>query len=72
MVVISYHSLEDKLVKNFFRSGNFEGEICKDFYGNVLNPLKVITRKAIVPGEAEIRENSRSRSARLRVAEKEG
>jgi 16S rRNA (cytosine1402-N4)-methyltransferase len=72
MVVISYHSLEDKLVKNFFRSGNFEGEICKDFYGNVLNPLKVITRKAIVPGETEIRENSRSRSARLRVAEKEG
>ncbi len=72
LVVISYHSLEDKLVKNYFRSGNFEGEISKDFYGNVINPLKVITRKAIIPGEAEIMENNRSRSARLRVAEKEG
>jgi 16S rRNA (cytosine1402-N4)-methyltransferase len=72
LAVISYHSLEDKLVKNFFRSGNFEGEIRKDFFGNVLNPLTVITRKAIVPGEAEIRDNSRSRSARLRVAEKAG
>lgn len=70
LVVISYHSLEDKLVKNFFRSGNFEGEIRKDFYGNVLTPLKVISRKAIVPAEKEIMENSRSRSARLRIAEK--
>jgi len=70
LAVISYHSLEDKLVKNFFRSGNFEGEIRKDFYGNILSPLRVITRKAIVPGEQEISENSRSRSARLRVAEK--
>jgi len=72
LVVISYHSLEDKLVKNFFRSGNFSGEIMKDFYGNVIAPLKVISRKAIVPGEREIMENSRSRSARLRVAEKSG
>ncbi len=70
LVVISYHSLEDKLVKNYFRSGNFEGTIVKDFYGNILTPLKVITRKAIVPSEDEIEENNRSRSAKLRVAEK--
>lgn len=70
LVVISYHSLEDKLVKNYFRSGNFEGTVEKDFYGNVLAPLKVITRKSIVPADLEIEENSRSRSARLRVAEK--
>ena len=70
MVVISYHSLEDKLVKNFFRSGNFEGTVEKDFFGNVISPLRVITRKAIVPGDREIEENSRSRSAKLRVAEK--
>ncbi len=71
LVVISYHSLEDKLVKNFFRSGKFEGEAEKDFYGNVLSPLKVITRKAIVAGAEEISENSRSRSARLRIAVKQ-
>jgi 16S rRNA (cytosine1402-N4)-methyltransferase len=69
-VVIAYHSLEDKLVKNYFRSGNFEGMVEKDFFGNVLAPLKVITRKAIVPSEKEIEENNRSRSAKLRVAEK--
>lgn len=70
LVVISYHSLEDKLVKNFFRSGKFEGEAEKDFFGNTLSPLKVITRKAVVAGEAEVEENSRARSARLRIAEK--
>jgi len=70
MVVISYHSLEDKLVKNYFRSGNFVGSVEKDFYGNVLSPLKVITRKAIVPTVKEIEENSRARSAKMRVAEK--
>jgi 16S rRNA (cytosine1402-N4)-methyltransferase len=70
LVVIAYHSLEDKLVKNFFRSGNFDGILEKDFYGNVIAPLKVITRKAIVPAEEEIEENNRSRSAKLRVAEK--
>ncbi|MEI7896116.1 MAG: 16S rRNA (cytosine(1402)-N(4))-methyltransferase RsmH [bacterium] len=70
LVVISYHSLEDKLVKNYFRSGNFEGTIEKDFFGNVITPLKVITRKAIVPGDSEIEENNRSRSAKLRIAEK--
>ncbi|MCK9203841.1 MAG: 16S rRNA (cytosine(1402)-N(4))-methyltransferase RsmH [Bacteroidales bacterium] len=70
LVVISYHSLEDKLVKNFFRSGNFEGVTEKDFYGNELSPLKVITRKAIVPSESETEQNSRARSAHLRIAEK--
>ena len=70
LVIISYHSLEDKLVKNYFRAGNFEGTVEKDFYGNVLAPMKVITRKAIVPAGKEIEENSRSRSAKLRVAEK--
>lgn len=70
LVVISYHSLEDKLVKNYFRSGNFEGIAEKDFYGNILAPLKVITRKAIVPTDREAEDNSRSRSAKLRVAEK--
>jgi len=70
LVVISYHSLEDKLVKNFFRSGNFGGTLHKDFYGNVEAPLKVITRKAITPGEAETEQNSRARSAKLRIAEK--
>jgi 16S rRNA (cytosine1402-N4)-methyltransferase len=70
LVIISYHSLEDKLVKNYLRSGNFEGEIKKDFYGNPMVPFKVITRKAVVPGADEIQENSRARSARMRVAEK--
>lgn len=67
--VISYHSLEDRLVKNFMRSGKFQGEIEKDFYGNVIAPFKPIG-KAVQPGEEEIQENPRSRSARLRIAEK--
>jgi 16S rRNA (cytosine1402-N4)-methyltransferase len=70
MAVITYHSLEDRLVKNFFRSGNFEGESDKDFYGNVSAPLRAVNRKVIVPAEEEIRNNSRARSARLRIAEK--
>ncbi len=70
LVVMSYHSLEDRLVKNFMRSGKFEGEIEKDFYGNQLVPFKLITKKPIVPGDEEIKSNSRSRSAKLRVAEK--
>jgi 16S rRNA (cytosine1402-N4)-methyltransferase len=70
LVVISYHSLEDKLVKNYFRSGNFEGILKKDFYGNPIVPLTVINRKPIVPDEKEIAMNGRARSARLRVAEK--
>ena len=70
IAVISYHSLEDRLVKNFFRSGKFEGEVETDVYGNVKGPFKVITRKAIVPDEKEIEQNSRARSAKLRVAER--
>ncbi|MCW1735914.1 16S rRNA (cytosine(1402)-N(4))-methyltransferase RsmH [Anaerorudis cellulosivorans] len=68
--VISYHSLEDRMVKNFFRSGNSQGEIAKDFFGNVQTPFKIINRKVIVPSEEEQAENPRSRSAKLRIAEK--
>ncbi|HBG58699.1 MAG TPA: 16S rRNA (cytosine(1402)-N(4))-methyltransferase, partial [Porphyromonadaceae bacterium] len=68
--VISYHSLEDRLVKNFFRTGNFEGVLIKDFYGNVETPFEQVSRKVIVPAEEEQQQNPRSRSARLRIAEK--
>jgi len=70
LVVISYHSLEDRLVKNFMKTGNFEGKIKKDFFGNDLVDLKPVVNKAIVPREEEIVRNSRARSARLRIAEK--
>lgn len=70
LVILSYHSLEDKLVKDYFRSGNFEGELKKDFFGNPLFPLKAINRKPIVPSTKEVMENSRARSVRLRIAEK--
>ena len=70
LVVMSYHSLEDRLVKNFMRSGNFEGEIEKDFYGNPLTDLTVVSRKVITPSEEELQRNNRSRSAKLRIAER--
>ena len=70
LVVMSYHSLEDRIVKNFMRSGNTEGVIEKDFFGRATTPFKVITRKAIVPTDEEININPRSRSAKLRVAER--
>jgi len=70
LVVITYHSLEDRIVKNFMKTGNFEGEEKKDFYGNVETPFRMITKKGITPGEEEINTNNRSRSARLRIAEK--
>lgn len=70
LVVISYHSLEDRLVKNFMRAGNFEGEIGKDFYGNPIVPFKAITKKPMTASEEEINRNNRARSARLRIAEK--
>ncbi len=70
LVVIAYHSLEDRLVKNIMRSGKFEGEIDKDFFGNPLTPFKQITRKPIVPSDKENEINSRARSAKLRIAEK--
>ncbi len=68
LVVISYHSLEDRLVKNYMRSGNFEGELDKDLYGNILRPFEPLNRKVIVPQEEEIKVNNRARSARLRIA----
>lgn len=70
LVVISYHSLEDRLVKNFLRSGNFRGEVEKDFYGQPQSPFELITRKAIVPSAEELERNPRSRSAKLRAAAK--
>ena len=69
VVVMSYHSLEDRLVKNFFKTGNFEGVMEKDFYGNPIVPLRVVTRKAIVASDEEVQRNNRARSAKLRVAE---
>jgi 16S rRNA (cytosine1402-N4)-methyltransferase len=70
LVIMSYHSLEDRIVKNFMRSGNAEGRIEKDFFGNSTSQLKVITRKAVAPSNEEIERNPRSRSAKLRIAEK--
>ena len=70
LVVLTYHSLEDRLVKNFLRSGNFEGELEKDFYGNVLAPLKPVNTKVIVASDEEVARNPRARSAKLRIAEK--
>ena len=70
LVVMSYHSLEDRIVKNFMRSGNTEGVIEKDFFGRATTPFRVITRKAVVPTNEEIESNPRSRSAKLRVAER--
>lgn len=70
LVVMSYHSLEDRITKNVLRSGNVEGEVTKDFYGNIDRPYKLITRKPLLPNEAEIEENPRARSAKLRVGER--
>lgn len=70
LVVIAYHSLEDRLVKNFMRSGNFEGRIEKDFYGRTVVPFEIVTRKAVTPSADEVVRNPRSRSARLRCARK--
>jgi 16S rRNA (cytosine1402-N4)-methyltransferase len=70
LVIISYHSLEDRVVKNFMKTGNFEGEEKKDFYGNIETPFRIINRKGTTPDNEEIALNNRSRSARLRIAEK--
>jgi len=67
--VISYHSLEDKMVKNFMKSGKLSGKIEKDFFGNTSSPFELVNRKAIVPTDDEQKENPRSRSAKLRIAE---
>jgi 16S rRNA (cytosine1402-N4)-methyltransferase len=70
LVIISYHSLEDRVVKNFMKTGNFDGEEKKDFYGNVETPFRIINKKGTTPDDEEIAINNRSRSARLRIAEK--
>ena len=70
LVMITYHSLEDRIVKNFFRSGNISGQVEKDFYGNVQSPFRLVNRNVILPGEEEIKNNPRARSAKLRIAEK--
>ncbi|PRD25725.1 UNVERIFIED_CONTAM: rsmH [Trichonephila clavipes] len=72
LVVMSYHSLEDRLVKNFMAKGKFKGEVEKDFFGNEIKPFKVISRKAIVANAEELARNNRARSAKLRIAEKIG
>lgn len=70
LVVMSYHSLEDRLVKNFFKAGNFEGVVKKDFFGNPITPFRLINRKPIVASQDELNENNRARSSKLRIAEK--
>ncbi len=70
LVVITYHSLEDRICKNFMKTGNFEGKLEKDFYGNPVVPFKMINRKVITPSEEELKNNTRARSAKLRIAEK--
>ncbi|HSI90688.1 MAG TPA: 16S rRNA (cytosine(1402)-N(4))-methyltransferase RsmH [Adhaeribacter sp.] len=72
LVVISYHSLEDRLVKNFIQKGKFYGDVEKDFYGNEIKPLDAVVRKALTPTAEELQENNRSRSAKLRIAVKTG
>ncbi len=70
LVVITYHSLEDRLVKNFLKTGNFEGKSEQDFFGNIRSPFRMVNTKVVVPSDEEIERNPRSRSAKLRIAEK--
>ena len=70
LVVMAYHSLEDRPVKNFIRSGKFSGDVENDFFGNEIKPLQSITRKPLEASEEELLLNSRARSAKLRIAEK--
>ena len=70
LVIITYHSLEDRLVKNFMRTGNVEGHVIKDFYGRIEAPLVLVNNKVIVPSDDEVTQNPRARSAKLRIAEK--
>src|SRR5690606_4088283 len=70
LVVLSYHSLEDRMVKNFMAKGKFQGEVEKDFYGNLIRPLTPVVRKAITADTEEVSRNNRARSAKLRIAKK--
>ena len=70
IAILTYHSLEDRLVKNFFKTGNFEGKLQKDFYGNPIVPLRLVNNKVIVASDEEVEANPRARSAKLRIAEK--
>lgn len=70
LAIITYHSIEDRIVKNFMRSGNLDGDIKQDFFGRNLSPFKLLTSKPIVPTDEEVERNPRSRSAKLRIAEK--
>ncbi len=70
LVVITYHSLEDRMVKNIMKTGNIEGKVEQDFFGNILSPYTLVNNKVIVPTDAEMQRNPRSRSAKLRIAEK--
>ena len=70
LVVITYHSLEDRLVKNFFKNGMFEGNASKDIYGNIQTPMRQVNNKVIIPSDEEIAANSRARSAKLRIGER--
>jgi len=70
IVAISYHSLEDRIVKRFFKSGSFKGKVEKDFYGNPISPIKPVNRQIITPSKEEVSRNTASRSAKLRIAEK--
>ena len=69
-MVITYHSLEDRMVKNLIKAGNIEGKVEQDFYGNVQSPFRAVNNKVIVPTDEEVNQNPRSRSAKLRIAEK--
>lgn len=70
LVIISYHSIEDRLVKRFFKTGNVEGQVIKDDFGNIHRPFNIITKKAVLPEQEEIRQNSRAKSAKMRIAQK--
>jgi 16S rRNA (cytosine1402-N4)-methyltransferase len=70
LVIITYHSLEDRVVKNFMRTGNFEGTLNQDFFGNPVTPFRLVTKKGITPEDDELLRNNRARSAKLRIAEK--
>ena len=70
IAILTYHSLEDRLVKNFFKTGNFEGRVEKDFFGRIESPLRPVNNKVIVPDDDEVIRNPRARSAKLRIAEK--